>query len=228
MTARCILILFFLVGSSLWSAASLTNTTHVVDGMGNWSSGGSYSNLSAVAQPGGVSISSAGTLINSAGFLNTFVLNSSLDTDGDGLSNELDSDNDNDGLDDIDELSGSAFDPATVTDVNNSDTDDDGMVDSAESVAGTDPTDESACLQLVSVAASGDDLILGWQARSGYTYHVRGSDDLMNDQDFTNIVASSVLVTNVAASPWYVTTNYYRCVGGATNKTSQFYIIEAK
>ena len=228
MIARYVLVLFFLVGSSLWSAATMTNISHVVDGIGSWSSGGSYSNLSAVAQPGGVSVSSAGTMINSAGFLNTFVLNPSLDTDGDGLSNELDSDNDNDGLDDNDELAGSGFNPVTITDVNAVDTDGDGMSDGSEAVAGTDPTDNSASLQIVSIEPSGDDLIIGWQARSGNSYRVGGSFDLIADPDFNNDVVHAVLVTNAAAPPWYVTTNYYRHVGASTNMDSHFYIIEAK
>ena len=225
---KYVLILFFMIGSIQCNAVTLTNTSHVVDGMGNWSSGGSYSNLSAVAQPGGVSVSSSGTLVNSAGFLNTFVLNPDLDSDGDGLSNELDSDNDNDGLDDIDELAGRGFDPVTITDVNAADTDGDGMSDGGEAVAGTDPTDSSASLQIVSIEPSGDDLVIGWQARSNHTYRVRESGDLINDNDFTNIVASSVLVTNAATSPWYVTTNHYRHVGAATNKVKSFYVIEAK
>jgi hypothetical protein len=227
MNAKCVLILVFLVGSIQWSMATLSNATYVVDSAGGWSSGGTYSNLSVIAQSGGMVISASNSVVNYSGFLNTFVLNTELDTDNDGIADELDPDNDDDGLADIDELAGSAFDPATVTDLNLSDTDGDGMSDLVEASSGTDPLDASVLLHFTSVESSGDDLVLGWQARSNWTYRIRASDSIIDDGDFTNIVVSSVLVTNSASPPWYVTTNFYRQVGASANHAKRFYIIEA-
>ncbi len=85
------------------------NTASVIAGAGRWSNDGPYSNSSTVAQPGRITHTSGGQVHNYAGFLNTFSLFPALDTDQDGLANEVDADNDNDGLQDAAELSGSAF-----------------------------------------------------------------------------------------------------------------------
>jgi len=226
MTVKYILFLFFVVGGSQWAGAAVSNATHVIGCAGEWSSGGSYSNISSVAQPGGVALSSSGTLVNSAGFLNTIILSAGLDSDGDGLADELDSDNDNDSLSDLDELTGSKFAPATVTDVNVADSDDDGSGDGDEAVAGTNPNDGSARLVITSVKKSGNDILVNWQARSNRMYRVRESLDLVADGAFTTVVANAVLVTNSATPPWYITTTSYRHVGAATNSNERFYTIE--
>ncbi len=65
-----------------------------------------------------------------AGFLQAVaVRRPDLDTDGDGVPDELDRDNDGDGLFDIDEITGAAFGGHAATDPNNPDTSGDGMSD---------------------------------------------------------------------------------------------------
>ena len=110
-------------------AMGYTNTSSVLDGSGTMSSGGSFTNISAAGQPGGISVSSGGTYVNQAGFLNTFSIKPGLDTDGDGVADELDQDNDNDKLADTAEVAGSGFSPTAPTLVNIADTDGDGVMD---------------------------------------------------------------------------------------------------
>jgi hypothetical protein len=186
---------------------ALTNTSQVVDGAGAWSSGGTYSNVNAVAQPGGVSISRNGSMINYAGFLNTVALRPALDTDGDGIINEYDPDNDGDDLEDSEELSGSEFSPTTVTDLNDADSDDDGMSDGEESVAGTDPLDVNALLAITAVTDLTNGTQISWLARSNKTYEVLWRTSLTNAGDYTSM--DTVTVSAVAAGPWYVVTNAY-------------------
>jgi hypothetical protein len=207
--------------------AAYTNVSHVVDGAGGRSSGGSLTNLSAAAQPGGIAVTRGTTIVNQAGFLNTFVLRPALDTDGDGLVDELDGDNDNDGLRDSEELAGTAFFPTTVTDVNDADSDDDGVSDSAEAIAGTDPGSDAIHLHITAVDRVGDDVLLQWQASTNRTYRVRASRELDGNGAFTTIVADAISVTNTAASVWFVTTNTYRHVGAATNEDVRFYRVGA-
>jgi len=183
-----------------------TNTSHTLDATGQWSTGGMLSNITAVAQSGGVAISSGGVLWNQAGFLNTFVLKPGLDTDADGLADEEDTDNDNDALTDCSELDGSGFSPATATNPNTPDSDSDGALDGAEAAAGTDPSDPYAFLRFVSINCTPDSVQLGWFARSNKTYRVMTASAITNP--FTNLLAE-VTVHAAAAAPWYVVTNYY-------------------
>jgi len=187
--------------------AAYTNTSSVVDGAGSQSTGGSYGNVSAVAQPGAVGIARNGGLVNYSGFLNTISLRPALDTDGDGLIDEFDPDNDNDALEDAEEIGGNTFSPVTVTDVNDSDTDGDGALDGEESVAGTDPTDADALLTIIAVQEATNGVEITWLARSNRTYEVRWNTDLTNAGGFTSM--DTVTVTDVASAPWYVVTNTY-------------------
>ena len=189
-------------------AQNYTNISYVLDGAGRWSAGGALSNITAVAQPGGVGVSSGGAVWNQAGFLNTFVLRPFLDTDGDGLADEVDPDNDSDTLLDGAELAGTSFSPTTATDPNDADTDDDGAPDDAEAAAGTDPTDDTAFLHLVSIRSVPSGMELGWVARSNKVYRVMGERDLTASPAFSNRI-DEVTATGFASPPWYVVTNLY-------------------
>lgn len=211
-----------LLSTAAIAAADYTNASFVLDGAGHWSSGGTYSNISAVAQPGGVGISTDGSLRNHAGFLNTFVLRPDLDTDGDGLANEWDADNDNDGLVDETELAGTAFSPTSVTDPNSVDTDGDEADDGAEAVAGTNPLNENARFEIVWLASDEASANLGWVARGGKTYAILAAQELADTNAF-----SAIGTTNVTGgvAPWYVVTNDYTdlTIGSATTR---FYTVE--
>ena len=220
--SRWLVVLTAVVGISIAGhdapGADYTNTSSVLDGSGRWSGGGAYANISACAQPGGIAMSSAGNIINYAGFLGSFSLRPGLDTDGDGLANELDPDNDNDELADGDEVTGVTFDPITATDPDNPDSDDDGMSDGEEAVTGTDPTDETMYLHItdIRVDPSPQRAIVTWQARGGRTYDIYGTENLLSDWP-------PVLLDQVAAAggspPWFKTSaSYTNLIGPATSR----------
>jgi len=198
--------------------AQFTNKSSVLDGSGALSSGGAFTNISASGQPGGITETSGGNFVNQAGFLNTFILKPGLDTDGDGLADELDRDNDNDGLADLSEVGGSGFSPATPTQVNVADSDGDGIPDGAESVAGTDPANMNAFLEIIRITqTSGQDV--GWIARGGKTYIVHARTNLLAG-NFASI-ATNTAVGGVA--PWFVVTN---ALTDVTAVETEFYAVE--
>jgi len=203
-------------------AQNYTNYSTCLDGAGDWSSGGSYSNISAIAQPGGIAVSRNGDLINYAGFLNTFVLKPGLDTDGNGIPNEYDPDNDADGIDDLGEILGTNFNPETASEVNVADTDADGIIDGQEAVAGTNPQDANSALQIVSITEDTGSREIQWEARQDKTYIIRAGDDAtvypLPDELDTNTVVT------VGSGPWQVTTGTYTDVASSTNVT--IYAIE--
>ena len=209
-----------LLASCVAVRAQYTNKSSVLDGSGTLATGGSYTNISAAGQPGGIAVSSGGSYVNQAGFLNTFFLRPALDVDGDGLANEADLDNDNDGLADTAEIGGLAFSPATTTGVNVADTDGDGMSDGQESTAGTDPTNPAALLEMVRIG-TGAVVQVGWRARSNKTYAVRYAASPL--QPVTNLLGLAT-ATGFADPPWYVLTN---AVSDPASATGRVYAVEA-
>lgn len=213
----------FIVLSATLAQAQFTNTSSVLDGSGTISSGGSFTNLSAAGQPGGIAVSQGGGFVNQAGFLNTFFLKPGLDSDGDGLANEADQDNDNDGLADTAEIGGGAFAPNSLTDVNNADSDGDGMTDGQEADAGTNPTNINESLEIVSIANVGGGRDVRWLARGNTqrTYVVRTAPD-------AKLPYSTVVFSNTVAGgtpPWYVVTN---TLSDATPANAELYSVEAR
>ena len=206
-------------------AAQYTNTSHVVDGAGRWLQGGTLTNVAAIAQPGGVSVTAGGAVANQAGFLNTFLLRPALDSDGDGVPNEADPDNDDDTLGDATEIAGTAFSPVTDTDPDDPDSDDDGAGDAAEAVAGTDPWDPLMFLQIVTVRPVSSNLVeVGWVARSNKTYRVLAEPSVPQAPGFTSELAQ-VVAGGPGSPPWFVVTNRYTDPAAVTNNL--FYRIEA-
>lgn len=190
-----------LLCDSVW-AQSFANRSSVQDGAGIRSAAGAYTQVSAAGQPGGIACSGAAGYVNRAGFLNSFCLDGTLDTDRDGLPNELDADNDGDSLDDRTELDGSAFDPATATDPNLCDSDEDGMTDSDESVAGTDPLDDLASLRMAITRDAG--ISVSWTARSNKTYRLCYA--ATPTEPITNTLGV-VTACGMAAPPWFTMTS---------------------
>jgi hypothetical protein len=214
----CILTMAF-AGAA---GAATNQTSSCLDGAGDWSSGGGYTNISAIAQPGGVSVSSQGDMVNYAGFINTFSMRPNLDTDGDGVENELDQDNDGDTLSDTDELAGSSFSPGTATDINMADSDLDGTDDYAESVAGTDPTDIDAHLAIIAINDTPAGREIQWTARSNKTYRIRREDGGIAGRPET--VLGSTTVTTPATGAWDVATGTYTDPGSSGSRA---YAVEA-
>jgi hypothetical protein len=201
--------------------AQLTNRSSVHNGMGGRSTGGPLTHVGAGAQPGGIAVSSGGSFVNQAGFLNTFFLKPALDSDGDGIPDEIDPDNDNDQLPDQTELLGSSFSPISPTDPNVADTDGDGMSDYAEMIGGSNPTDTNAHLRFTWIAHAGGSQLVEWTARGNneriYVVKVRGGSYAQPDVViWSNTVAGG-------AAPWYETiaTNIH-----AVTTNAQFYSVE--
>lgn len=203
------------------AGAQLEQTASVLDGVGRRTTGGTFTSVTAGAQPGGITVSSGGGRVNYAGFLNTFSLKPWLDTDQDGLENELDPDNDNDTLSDGAEIVGNAFNPVTPTDLNDADSDHDGIGDGEEAAAGTDPTDPGAYLRIVAIERAGSNLSVSWFARSGKSYLLHGADAVA-------LLPGPVIATNTqfgGVAPWFAITNtQFEAVGPATDRA---YTIES-
>lgn len=205
------------LGGSMTVPAQYTNSSSVLDGSGSLASGGTYTNISAAGQPGGIAAATGGGYVNQAGFLNSFCLKPALDADRDGLPDEADTDNDNDGLLDETEMAGTSFNPATATDLNLADSDGDGAPDGAEAVAGTNPQDINAMLEILRIARSSV-ADISWVARSNKTYNIVYAATPM--QPVTNVLAT-VTASGFASPPWYVLTNTIADVSGAV--TSRVY-----
>ena len=170
----------FLFLSADMASAQLAQPCSVADGSGARSTGGDLISVTADAQPGGIAVSTAGAIMNYAGFLGCAILRPNLDTDGDGMADEIDPDNDNDWLWDTQELDGSVFGPATSTEMNDPDSDDDGATDGEEAAAQTNPLDITHYLHFTRFVPgnAGDEMTMSWVARSNYLYKVYRVDDL--------------------------------------------------
>lgn len=136
-----------------------------------------YRHAGAAGQPGGIVTGLGGAWTNHAGFLQAADLKRpGLDTDGDGVPDELDTDNDGDKLEDQAEVEGSSFQPATATIVNNPDSDGDHVNDGEEAAAGTDPTDDTSLLQIVEIRETEAGTVIAWTARDGRQYRVLSAE----------------------------------------------------
>jgi hypothetical protein len=170
--------------------------------------GGTASNLQFVAHTSNGQFQPVGTAQSSSlyaqlGFMNSFVMNPTVDTDGDGAIDENDRDDDNDRLSDLDEITGAGFSPVTVTDPLLADSDSDGMDDGAESIAGTDPSDANARLVITDIQRNGNQLSLTWTGRAGREY------DLVAESAVTALGSSTQIVSQVTSTggtaPWFET-----------------------
>lgn len=150
------------------------------------------------------------------GFLGGAWLATNLDHDADGLCDEADADNDNDGLDDLEELSGSAFAPITPTDVNLADADGDGADDGTEAGMGSNPGDPNSLLRIAAIAATGTTVTVTWQARGGEDYALRWTTNAVPGDVFAPVGAPVVAAGGVA--PWFDTTASLAVAVPATNR----------
>lgn len=108
------------------------------------------------------------------------------DTDGDGIPDHLDADDDNDGLTDTSEA-------AIGTNSKNPDTDGDGANDHDEVLAGTLATSGNSRLKFESVSRPGTQVTLRWSSSSNRTYSLWKTSDL-NPHDW-GLVQSGITST---------------------------------
>lgn len=218
----------FFLAATLVANAQLSQVASVLNGFGGRATGGTYTQIAAGAQPGGIGVSYeggsanyAGGMINRAGFLNTFVLRPDIDTNGNGLADELDPDNDADGLWDHWEISGEKFLPNTPTHPNLIDSDGNGTSDFDEMIAGTNPNDPASAFVIVNIEADPGTQEITWQARGNNEriYVVRAIDESYDDTPATVIWSNTVAGGN---APWYDTDATVTDVSG----NSRFYAIE--
>jgi hypothetical protein len=182
----------------------------VQDGAGGAASGGVYRLVSSAAQPGGIRCSGdglAGGRRHSAGFLGTFILQPGLDHDGNGVPDELNDDNDGDGLDDMAELTGSDFETAwgvaAATDLNEGDSDGDGSGDSHELHSGTNPNDADSYFAITGIQKEADSMRVSWRGRgAGSRYRVLYRD---GSYEMPADLLEEIAVDVFEGAPWYTT-----------------------
>ncbi len=187
------------------SYSQTTETSRVLDGCGGWITNSANSSIVAGCQPVPVGFNSSASFMNHSGFLQTFLMHSDLDHDADGIPDENDSDDDNDGISDVVELSGDSFNPQTSTDPVLADTDGDGVDDNREAGAGTNPRDSESLLQITGFTEQDGELAVSWQSRDGYSYHLMKAEEVADIR--SNATVAATVTATGGVSPWYKTTS---------------------
>lgn len=182
------------VGLALWGygarADTLREESRVLNGCGGWAFSATHQTVISAHQAGPVGASACSDYHNQSGFLATVRMHPLLDTDGDGLPDEIDPDNDDDGLADATELGGHAFAPPTVSDPQVADGDGDGHRDGAEAAAGTNPNDADSVLRILSVKWIGDALDVAWASRDQRQYELLAAPNAVTLAQSPTVVAT--------------------------------------
>ncbi len=201
-----------LVFSSSLARTAPEQEMSVVSGCGGWSSNATVRTACVAGQSGTTGVSGNGRYTHYAGFMGGAFIRPGV-TNADGVVLELDPDNDDDGLTDQDEVSGSAFSGHASTDPNKADTDGDGMDDAAEAAGMYDPNDAGHSLAIVVLEKDGASLTLKWVGKGGGTENtVLWCDDLLVEPT-TNVLHSAPYAGGV--SPWFKSTNEHTWIESA-------------
>jgi polygalacturonase len=100
----------------------------------------------------------------------------------------------------------------------NADPDGDGMSNTNEFLAGTDPTNGASAFRVVSIVTTGSDLLIDWMSGVGKTNALQWTAGTGDGSYQTNAFADLFIVTNTVGT----TTNYLDA-GGATNFPARYY-----
>jgi hypothetical protein len=106
----------------------------------------------------------------------------------------------------------------------NADPDGDGMINTNEFMAGTNPTNSVSALRIISVVDQTDDVTITWTTAGGKTNAVQataGGADGDYRNDFVDITAAPHIIISGSVD---ATTNYLDA-GGATNTPARYYRI---
>jgi len=208
------LFLIGVLGIILPARAEIHQLGRIHDGVGAMSTntaavaGGAYRQAGAGNQPGGIATLTNVQWTLHAGFLQAVDIKQPwLDTDGNGVPDEMDPDNDGDYLPDWAEVDGSGFEGYARTDPNDPDTDGDGMTDYRESVGMYDPLDPDHYLHILSQDWDENTLTLWWIGKAGGTTNTILWGESLLDGAPTNIQHSAAYSGGDA--PWYKATNSF-------------------
>jgi len=100
----------------------------------------------------------------------------------------------------------------------NADPDGDGMSNTNEFLAGTDPTNGASAFRVVSIVTTGSDVLIDWMSGVGKTNALQWTAGTGGGSYQTNAFADLFIVTNTVGA----TTNYLDA-GGATNVPARYY-----
>ena len=196
-------------------SAAPEQQSSTVSACGLWSSNATVRTVCAVAQPGTVGVSSDGRFTHYSGFIGGAFIRPGT-TNAQGVALEADPDNDDDGLTDTAEVSGSAFGGHATTDPNAADSDRDGMSDAQEAAGMFDPNDPGHSLTIRSLAHNGGNLSMTWIGKGGDTTNaVLWSGNLISD-DFTNTLHRAAYPGG--DFPWFKVTNTHDWAASATSR----------
>jgi len=143
------------------------------DGSGAHMTNGTLSAFTAGGQSGGIGYATGSTLQNYAGFLAGTILYGDLDTDRDGLADEMDADNDGDG-----------------------------MIDRHELIAGTEVSNSNSLLRILAITAAGPAQQVEWQGGVVATQRLMRKRDLMDAGEpwlaiYTNLPPTDALTGTI-------------------------------
>ena len=101
------------------------------------------------------------------------------------------------------------------------DPDGDGMNNTTEYQAGTDPADpDSTPFRFTAIARQGDDILVHWTTQGGTTNRVQVASDMAKGSDSNNFTSLSPAIT--PAGNYLAGTNFLD-LGGATNLPARYY-----
>jgi len=202
-----VLLLAALLASS--ATAEIVQTSGTASCTGGRCACATAAGVFTLAQLGPTGVSISGSYTHYGGFIGTAPMRPGT-TNAQGIALELDPDNDDDGLTDEAEVTGSAFGGHASSNPNADDSDGDGMSDGDEADGMYDPNDPGHRLAIVSAETSGGMLTLTWIGKGGGTVNRIQSSDSPGCGTFTNTIHSAAYTGG--AYPWFKATNTHSWV----------------